>query len=129
MTSTRKSIIKKTATKKPTAKKLGGKASIKKIAVKKTLKKAVAKVAVKNKPQVVAQSSSKAMPAAKILSRKEKITPPATPITQISPAERMKMIAETAYYLAEARGFSQGNDVDDWVVAEQQVNAKLNHSI
>jgi Protein of unknown function (DUF2934) len=44
---------------------------------------------------------------------------------QISPAERMKMIAEEAYYLAEKRGFSQGNEMADWVTAEQLVDHKL----
>jgi Protein of unknown function (DUF2934) len=42
-----------------------------------------------------------------------------------SPAERMKMIAEAAYYLAQKRGFTGGNDVTDWVAAEKQVDALL----
>jgi Protein of unknown function (DUF2934) len=44
---------------------------------------------------------------------------------QISPEERLKMIAEEAYYLAEKRGFSQGNEVADWVAAEQLVDQKV----
>jgi hypothetical protein len=43
----------------------------------------------------------------------------------LSPAERMKMIAEAAYYLAEKRGFSGGNELTDWVAAEKQVDAIL----
>lgn len=31
------------------------------------------------------------------------------------------MIAETAYYLAEKRGFLDGHCLDDWLAAEQQV--------
>lgn len=31
------------------------------------------------------------------------------------------MIAETAYYLAEKRGFRGGHALDDWLAAEQQV--------
>jgi hypothetical protein len=31
------------------------------------------------------------------------------------------MVAETAYYLSEKRGFEPGHDVDDWLVAEAQV--------
>ena len=43
----------------------------------------------------------------------------------LSPAERMKMIAEAAYYLAQKRGFSGGNELSDWVAAEKQVDALL----
>jgi hypothetical protein len=43
----------------------------------------------------------------------------------LTPAERMKMIAEAAYYLAEKRGFSGGNELTDWVAAEKQVDAIL----
>lgn len=33
-------------------------------------------------------------------------------------ADRSRMIAEAAYYLAEQRGFSGGNSVQDWLDAE-----------
>ena len=46
----------------------------------------------------------------------------AAPKTVLSPAERMKMIAETAYYLAQKRGFTGGNELTDWVAAEKQVD-------
>jgi hypothetical protein len=35
------------------------------------------------------------------------------------------MIATAAYYRAVARNFAPGNDVEDWLVAEQQVMASL----
>jgi Protein of unknown function (DUF2934) len=34
---------------------------------------------------------------------------------------RHAMIAERAYYLAEARGFEQGRELDDWLTAEGEV--------
>ena len=40
----------------------------------------------------------------------------------LSPAERRKMIAETAYYLAQKRGFTGGNELSDWMAAEKQVD-------
>lgn len=43
----------------------------------------------------------------------------------LTPAERMKMIAEAAYYLAEKRGFKGGNELSDWVAAEKQVDAVI----
>lgn len=42
-----------------------------------------------------------------------------------SPAERTKMIAEAAYYLAQKRGFSGGNELADWTAAEKQVDALI----
>jgi len=39
-----------------------------------------------------------------------------------TPAERMKMIAEAAYYLAQKRGFGHGHEVVDWAAAEKQVD-------
>lgn len=41
---------------------------------------------------------------------------------------RKKIIAEKAYYLAEARGFAGGCDLDDWLVAEAEVNQLLGGS-
>ena len=39
--------------------------------------------------------------------------------------QRMALIAETAYFLAEKRGFAAGRELDDWVAAEAEVDAKL----
>jgi len=39
--------------------------------------------------------------------------------------ERQVMICEAAYYLAEHRGFEPGHDVDDWLAAEEQIDAAL----
>jgi hypothetical protein len=36
-----------------------------------------------------------------------------------------RMIAETAYYLAEQRGFAGEHSLDDWLAAEQQVRQAL----
>lgn len=50
---------------------------------------------------------------------------PAATRPVLSPAERMKMIAEAAYFLAQKRGFSGGNELSDWVAAEKQVDSLL----
>ena len=36
--------------------------------------------------------------------------------------DRYRMIAETAYYRAESRGFAAGYDLDDWLAAEIEVD-------
>ena len=43
----------------------------------------------------------------------------------ITPDERNKMIAEAAYYRAEQHGFNPERQVDDWLAAESEVDAKL----
>ena len=39
--------------------------------------------------------------------------------------QRQIMISEAAYYLAEHRGFEAGHELDDWLVAETQIDAAL----
>lgn len=45
--------------------------------------------------------------------------------TRLSPEERRQLIAETAYFLAERRGFSAGSELEDWLQAEADVNRRL----
>ena len=40
------------------------------------------------------------------------------PNFQPSDEKRILRIAESAYYKAEARGFSPGHELDDWLAAE-----------
>jgi Protein of unknown function (DUF2934) len=39
---------------------------------------------------------------------------------------REKMIRVAAYYLAAKRGFVPGAELDDWLIAESQIDARLN---
>lgn len=48
----------------------------------------------------------------------ERAAPPASD----SAHERQRMIAEAAYYRALARGFEPGNEVDDWIQAEAEID-------
>jgi hypothetical protein len=43
----------------------------------------------------------------------------------VGPEKRAELIAEAAYFRAEKRGFMPGHDVDDWLAAESEVDAKL----
>ena len=47
---------------------------------------------------------------------------PSNPILQPSDKDkkRLSIIAESAYYKAEARGFSAGYELDDWLAAEAE---------
>ena len=40
-------------------------------------------------------------------------------------AERWRLIAEAAYYRAQARGFAPGQEIEDWLQAEAEVDRRL----
>ena len=42
-----------------------------------------------------------------------------------STGELADMIATAAYFRAEQRGFAPGHELDDWLIAEQQMRARL----
>ncbi len=46
--------------------------------------------------------------------------------TTVLPEERYQMIATAAYFLAERRGFSGCYEMEDWITAEVEIDAKLN---
>jgi DUF2934 family protein len=39
--------------------------------------------------------------------------------------DRNASIAEAAYFIAERRGFAPGHELEDWVQAENEVDARL----
>lgn len=51
--------------------------------------------------------------------------PGASPRVAVSEDVRRAMIAEAAYLRAEQRGFESGNEVEDWLAAEAEVDALL----
>ena len=44
---------------------------------------------------------------------------------RLSPEEVYKLIQESAYFKAKARGFEPGHEVQDWIEAEQEVRRRL----
>jgi len=48
------------------------------------------------------------------------------PVTHyMGPELRSALIAEAAFFRAERRGFAPGNELEDWLAAESEVDAKL----
>lgn len=41
------------------------------------------------------------------------------------PEQRLKLIAQAAYFIAERRGFAPGNEVEDWLQAEAEIEARI----
>lgn len=61
---------------------------------------------------------------------KARMTALSTPIAQsveavVTPDQREHMIAEAAYYLAEHRGFQEGDPRQDWLKAESEIDQML----
>lgn len=47
----------------------------------------------------------------------------------VGPERRAALIAEAAFFRAEKRGFVPGHEVEDWLAAESEVDAKLMHAV
>jgi len=45
--------------------------------------------------------------------------------TMVNPEVRRAMIAETAFFRAQRRGFEPGHELEDWLAAEAEVDTAL----
>jgi hypothetical protein len=63
--------------------------------------------------------------AAKRVRAKKAVATTAPAPTPVTPEERSQLIAVAAYLRAESRGFAYGNEVEDWLCAEREVDARL----
>lgn len=81
-------------------------ASKKKVVKKASVKKAVSKKAVSKKAPAKKASTKKAASKAKTVSYQQ----------------RYQMIAEAAYHIAEKQDFTPGNEIDNWLQAEEQID-------
>jgi len=70
--------------------------------------------------QVAAKSQPKAQTPAAAAPQK-----PVTPQKPLTGEQRQIMICEAAYYLAEHRGFEGGHELDDWLIAEREIDAVI----
>jgi hypothetical protein len=50
-----------------------------------------------------------------------------SPPTLTSECDRRNLIAIEAYLRAERRNFAAGHELEDWLAAEAEVNARLSH--
>ena len=91
------------------------------------------------KPKVTASGTAQTPSVAVKKPRAPRKTPtsqaaPAAPATEVqvvaatldpTPEDVGTMIATAAYYLAAARNFSPGHELDDWLQAERAIHARL----
>lgn len=69
-----------------------------------------------NKAIVTRKLRTEAAPAIKAATAKGK------PLPVLPTSERAGLVARAAYFIAERRNFSVGNDLADWLEAERQVD-------
>jgi hypothetical protein len=88
------------------------------VAVKTVAAKAVdAKATPVKKPRAARKT-----PTAKAVTSAEPVIVAAT--LEATPEDMGSMIATAAYYLAAARNFTPGHELDDWLAAERAIQAK-----
>lgn len=91
--------------------------------------KAGTKASLKTTVKIAKPAQTKTKPVAKVKTETVKAGKPAAKtkaaVKAIDETERQRRIAETAYYLAERRGFAAGDPAGDWIEAERIVDAQL----
>ena len=76
--------------------------------------------------KVPSRSAKTRSPATAPMRVRHDAEPAAEAFAEPVPAHvRTRMIAEQAYYLAEARGFAAGHELEDWLAAERLVDDRL----
>lgn len=92
-------------------------------------KKTPAKKKVTNKKTTAKKTSTKkttsATTAKKKTARTSKVKKSSAARFEINAEERWRMIANSAYLKAEARGFAPGHETEDWLQAEKEVDALI----
>lgn len=63
-----------------------------------------------------------------VLDSSKRQSPSASPSATPPPEEIERLIRETAYFKAEARGFAPGEQLQDWISAEREVRRALRTS-
>jgi len=79
----------------------------------------------KTPPTVTIKKRAPRKAAAPATAAAEKAKPAIAPASFVGPGQRAALIAKTAYYRAENRGFAPGHETEDWLAAESEVDAKL----
>jgi len=80
----------------------------------------------KDRPAPAANRGGARTPGARpVEARKPAKAAPGNTPPKLSPEEVYRLIQESAYFKAKARGFAPGHEVQDWIEAEQEVRRRL----
>ena len=78
--------------------------------------------ATRGKPGPQQSRSTRTAASAQVATRRRGAEPQ-TASTQTAPEQRQQFIAQAAYFIAERRGFAPGNELEDWLQAEAEIEA------
>jgi DUF2934 family protein len=78
----------------------------------------------KERPTTTTKSAGARSPGSKPVQARQPVNTAPTR-AQLSPEEVYRLIQESAYFKAKARGFAPGNEVQDWIEAEAEVRRRL----
>lgn len=76
----------------------------------------------RGKPGPQQSQSTRTAASAKVAARRRGAEPQ-TASVQVAPEQRQQLIAQAAYFIAERRGFAPGNELEDWLRAEAEIEA------
>ena len=85
----------------------------------------------KERPATAAKGGGARTPGSRPVQAKPAKAAPDAPqirLPELSPEEVYRLIQESAYFKAKARGFAAGHEVQDWIEAEQEVRQRLEGS-
>ncbi len=84
--------------------------------------------ATRGKPGPQQSQSARTTAGAKVAARKRSAEPQ-TARVKTAPEQRQQLIAQAAYFIAERRGFAPGNELEDWLQAEAEIEAWMNAAL
>lgn len=79
--------------------------------------------ATRGKPGPQHTQPARTTAGAKVAIRKRSADPQTAGTQRVPPEQRQQFIAQAAYFIAERRGFAPGNELEDWLQAEAEIEA------
>jgi len=83
---------------------------------------ATSKSSLKKKPKIAAKATKKPIARKKKKPTSKKSNKAAL---AVNPSQRLKMIEESAYFIAQKHNFALGREMDNWLEAEAKVDKLL----
>ena len=87
-------------------------------------KSTATRAATRGKPGPPHSQPTRTTASAKVSARKRSVESQ-TASAKIAPEQRRELIAQAAYFIAERRGFAPGSDLEDWLQAEAEIEARM----
>ncbi len=81
--------------------------------------------ATRGKPGPQQPQTARTTASAKVATRRRSAEPQTAGTQTVPPEQRQQFIAQAAYFIAERRGFAPGNELEDWLQAEAEIEACL----